>query len=224
MSTEKTRAKKAVSPKPSAKKKTGAVAVTRKDNVKKIPFTNNPIPSLSCYGFADELPIEAYLFCKDDNNNAFFHGFRQFADGVLDSAILEDCNFTSYKARRLPQSKNVIMTQGTYWRYVIVRHVPAGSSTPESRKQGLSTLKDFLMSTANSKFPIPNIATMNCTDESNPLSLDSFFVDIDIVDFIKKEFDDEDLNIGFYSNFPTLAHKLWSGFNYPDFARDLGFP
>ena len=192
--------------------------------MKKIPFSNNPIPSLSCYGFADELPIEAYLFCKDDNTDAFFHGYKQFANGELDSAILEDCNFTSYKARRLPQSKNVVMMQGTYWRYVIVRHVPAGISTPESREQGLSNLKDFLMSSANSKFPIPNIVTMDCTDESNPLSLDSFFVDNDIVDFIKTEFDDEDLNKDFYSKFPVLAHKLWSGPNYPDFARDIGFP
>lgn len=224
MTPDKAVAKKAVSPVSSPKKKQGKGAVTRKDNAKKVPFVNNPIPSLTCYGFSDELPIEAYLFCKDDNTDAFYHGFKQFADGELDSEYLERINFTSYKARRRPQSNNVIMMQGTYRRYVLVRHVPAGISTPESRTKGLDTLREFLMSTANSKFPITNINTLDCTDKNNPLALDSFFLDDDIVDLIKTEFDAEDLNKEFYSKFPVLARILWSGPNYPDFARDIGFP
>lgn len=216
--------KKAVSPSASPKKKKGAATVTRKDNAKKSPIKYNPIPSLSCYGFADELPIEAYIFCKDDTTDAFYNGFKKFADGEIDSAILEECNFTSYKPRRLPQSKNVIMMQGAFWRYVIVRHVPGGISTPESRAEGLSKLKEFLMSTANTKYPITEITTADCTDVDNPLALDHFFLDVDIVEFIQTEFDESDLNGEFYARFPALARKLWSGSNYPAFARDLGFP
>ena len=218
------KSKKAVTPTSSPKKKRDAVTVTRKDNVKKSPIRYNPVPSLSCYAFADELPIEAYLFCRDDKTDAFYNGFKKFADGELDSAILEDCNFTSYNARRLPQSKNIIMLQGTFWRHVIVRHVPGGISTPESREEGLRKLKEFLMSTANSKYPITDVTTADCTDSDNPLALDHFFLDVDIIDFIHTEFDESDLNREFYSRFPELALKLWSGPNYPEFARDLGFP
>jgi len=216
--------KKAVSPNASPKKKKGAV-VTRKDNAKKkSPIRNNPVPSLSCYAFTDDLPIEAYLFCKDDKTDAFSNGIKRFVDGELDSAILEDCNFTSYKARRVPQSKNEIMMQGTFWRRVIVRHLKEGVSTPESRAEGLSKLREFLMSAENSKFPITEITTKDCTDKDNPLALDHFFLDGDIVDFITTEFDESDLNEEFYSRFPALARTLWSGPNYPEFARDIGFP
>lgn len=218
-----TTVRKASIPSSSPKKKGGKI-VTRKDNVKAI--STKQLPTLTCYGFAEELPIEAYIFCKDDNHDAFCNGFKCFADGKIESEALSQANFTCYKPRRVPQSKNEIMKQGTtsYWRIVMVRHVPDGTSTKESRVDGLRILKTFLMSTSNTDFPPTDITTMDCTNVEDKHSLDSFFIDKDIVEIIKNEFDEEDMNKEFFMKYSTFAKKLWSGPHYNDFARELGFP
>jgi hypothetical protein len=208
----------------SSPRKKGGKISTRKDNVKGANTTQ--VPTLSCYGFAEELPVEAYLFCRDDNNDGFANGFKLFTEGRIDSDILTEANFTSFKIRRVPQSDNAIMKNSTnsYWRVVIVRHVPGGKSSSESRAEGLSVLKVFLMSKDNTEYPVADIKTIDCTKEDDPHSLDSFFMDKDIVDIIKKELHEDDLDKHFYSKFETFARKLWSGSNYPEFARDIGFP
>jgi hypothetical protein len=208
----------------SSPRKKGGHISTRKDNVKRMATAQ--LPTLSCYGFTEELPIEAYLFCRDDNNDGFFNGYKLYTEGKIDSESLSAANFTSCKIRRVPQSNNVIMKNAAnaYWRMVIVRHVPSGKSTSESRAQGLNVLKDFLMSNKNTDYPVGDIKTIDCTKEADPHSLNSFFVDNDIVDIIKKELHEDDLDSNFFSKFDTFARKLWSGPNYPDFARDIGFP
>jgi hypothetical protein len=208
----------------SSPRKKGGKIPTRKDNVKSV--AQLLVPTLSCYGFADEFPIEAYLYCRDDNNDAFCNGYKLFAEGKIDSDALSGANFTSFKIRRMPQSNNEIMKQGTtsYWRIVIVRYVLGGNSTAESRAEGLKVLKEFLMSKDNSEYPVADIKTLDCTKVDDPHSLDSFFMDKDIVDIVKKELHEDDLDKSFYLKFETFARKLWSGPNYPDFARDIGFP
>lgn len=208
----------------SSPRKKGGTIPTRKDNIKTVKQLQ--ANTLSCFAFAEEFPIEAYLYCKDDNNDAFCNGYKLFTEGKIDSDELSLANFTTFKVRRVPQSNNEIMKQGTtvYWRNVIVRYVPTGKSTVESRAEGLKVLKEFLMSKENSVYPIDDIKTMDCTKEDNPHSLDSFFLDKDIVEFVKKEVHDEDLNKTFFSKYELFARKIWSGTYYPDFARDIGFP
>ena len=92
-----------VIPNSSLEKKKGVVAV--KHNARHWPASIEPIPCLLCYGCADDLPIESYLFWKDDRNDIFFDRFRRFADGTIVSAVFEDHNYTSSKARRIHQSK-----------------------------------------------------------------------------------------------------------------------
>jgi hypothetical protein len=213
------------SPPKSPRKKIGKIP-TRKDNVK----ANGPKdPVLKCYGFPFDLPIEAYLFCKDvfDTHDGFLNGFKLFLDGKLDCDALTEANFTAYKGRRVPHSAtNEIMLNGTtkYWRVVMLRYVPERISTPETRAHGLQVLKTFLNSTQNTNFPVPNIITMDNTKEEDPDSLDTFFLDNDIEDIIREAFEEDDLNQDFYATYPILAEKLWSGPPYPEYARSLGYP
>jgi hypothetical protein len=213
------------SPPKSPRKKIGKIP-TRKDNVK----ANGPKdPVLKCYGFPFDLPIEAYLFCKDvfDTHDGFLNGFKQFVDGKCECDALTEANFTAYKGRRVPHSAtNEIMLNGTtkYWRVVMLRYVPERISTPETRAHGLQVLKTFLNSTQNTNFPVPNIITMDNTKEEDPDSLDTFFLDNDIEDIIREAFEEDDLNQDFYATYPILAEKLWSGPPYPEYARSLGYP
>lgn len=208
----------------SSPRKKGGKIPTRKDNVKM--GGQMQVPTLTCYGFSSEFPIEAYLYCKDDNNDGFCNGYKLFAEGKIDSDALSGANFTSFKIRRVPQSNNEIMKQGTtsYWRIVIVRYVLDGKSTTDTRAEGLKVLKNFLMSKDNSEFAVADIKTLDCTKEDDPHSLDSFFMDKDIVDIVKKELHKDDLDKNFYSKFGEFARKIWSGNNYPDFAREIGYP
>ena len=106
----------------------------------------------------------------------------------------------------------------------MLRWVPGELSTKQSRAHGLAVLSKFLNGTDNTKYPGPAIPTLDCTNESDPHALDMFFLDKDIVDIIQRVFDESDLNKDFYSTYKSLALKLWSGENYPEYARGLGFP
>lgn len=220
--TKKSPSDSAKSPPKSPRKKIGKIP-TRKSNVK-TNGTKNPV--LTCYGFGPELPIEAYLYSKDDTQDGYMNGFKLFVDGREDSDTLTEANFTAYMGRRVPQSANVVMHNGatTFWRIVMLRYVPDRVSTSETRAHGLQVLKTFLNSTLNTKYPVADIITIDGTHEEDPHSLDTFFMDNDIVDIIKEAFDEQELNKEFYANYQSLALKLWSGPNYPDYARSLGYP
>ena len=107
---------------------------------------------------------------------------------------------------------------------MIVRYVPEGVSTAETRCKGLSELSSFLMSTQFSKHPPKSITTIDGTNELDLHSLDTFFMDSDIVEIVTTTIAEDDLNGEFYKKFPQFALKMWSGKFYPDFARNLGFP
>ena len=111
-----------------------------------------------------------------------------------------------------------------YPRCLFIRYLRQGISTPETRAEGLEVLSAFLRDRNYSKYPTAAITTMDITNMENPQSLDQFFMDNDIVEFITTEFDADDLTTDFFIQFPVLASQLWAGQNYPDFARSLGFP
>lgn len=112
-----------------------------------------------------------------------------------------------------------------YYRNVLLRYVPTVTSTKETRAHGLQAAENFLKSGKNTGFPsMVSIPTMDCTNESDSHSLDSFFLDNDIENIIRNVFEESELNKSFYTKYNTVALKLWSGKYYSDFARQLGFP
>jgi hypothetical protein len=183
-------------------------------------------PSLTCYSFGDNFSFEAYLFCKDDNNDSFTNGYKRFVDGVVQCDDLTEANFVAYKHRRKPNTNNdILLDSNNYWRKIFLRYVPGGRSTPGSRSEGLLVLKTFLLDRRYSEYPPSDILTMDCTNEEDPHPLDMFFLDQDIIDMLKVDVDEEDLTSQFYSTYPDFARKIWSGAYYPDYARtQLGFP
>ena len=117
------------------------------------------------------------------------------------------------------------MDSHNYPRCLFVRYLQEDeTSTPTTRAQGLAVLSAFFMDPNNSRYPPAAITTTDITNDENPPSLDQFFMDNDIIQFIQTDLDPNDLTNEFFVRFPVLAHQLWAGQNYPDYARSLGFP
>ena len=85
-------------------------------------------------------------------------------------------------------------------------------------------LKEFLMNPQFCDYPPHEITTIDATDPENVPSLDDFFLDNDIKDFMEEDVEALNLNANFYENFPEFAVKCWGGSNYSQWARSLGFP
>jgi hypothetical protein len=99
-----------------------------------------------------------------------------------------------------------------------------GVSTPASREEGLKILKKCFLSPVFTKFPPEDIETNDDTDVDNPKALDMFLQDHDIVEILKENVDENDLDENFYGKFNECAKRAWSGTHYPTFARSIGFP
>jgi hypothetical protein len=192
-----------------------------------IARSNNP--TLTVYAFANDIPIEAVTYCKDDHDDGYTHPLKQFLDHKLDilTPALIQADFSSYRVRRVPQSNNVEMLDSShkYKRYLFVRYVPGGGgSTPATRAEALEVLAAFFKDSNYFKYPPAHITTIDGTNVDNPHSLDQFFMDDDIIEFLRTEFAEDHLNGNFFANYPILSRKLWAGQNYPEFARSIGFP
>lgn len=210
---------------PSPKRKPGGRPTADDTRKKGKSSTTINVPTLTCYGFASELPIEGYIYSINDSTDAFANGFKKFVNGELESAELTSANFSAFHKRRVPRTENTVMLDGKrFFRYILFRYVPGGVSTPETRFEGLAVLKTFFLSTQNGNFPPTNINVVDGTDVNNPPALDMFFCDKEIRSIMEEEFLPEELNKDFYSRYTAFACKLWSGEPYPDFARMLGFP
>ncbi len=188
-------------------------------------------PHLEVYGFHPIFGIEAYFYIRDNHNDGDVNAVKQFCalDDPNHKTIISDelskANFTFVLVRRKPNTDNEIMDDDrNFHRNIIVRHVPDGESTKETRQHGLDVLETFLKSPQNTLNKIINIPTIDCTNESDPHSLDTFFLDNDIETIVRYVIDESELNKDFYSKYNELALKICSGKHYSTFARQLGFP
>jgi hypothetical protein len=196
-------------------------------------FITSRNPSLLCYGFGEQFSLEAYLFVKDENNDSFTNGFTKYASKKeIVVPALESAGFVRICNRRIPHCKQdkdhsfLKNTDGGFPRKVMIRLIPNKEdpiSTPETRAEGLQVLKAFLMSDQNTAYPPDDILTYDCTNEADPDSLDTFFLDDEIIAIVKQDVEDHQQST-IYSDFPDFARKIWSGNNYPEKAKQFGFP
>ena len=192
---------------------------------RKITDEHNAGPRLEVYAFDPNLPIEAYLYIKDEHNDGFMVGIMKFCTTeTLNSEELKKANFTSYLSRRLPNTNQTMNSSKKFPRAVVLRYVPTRLSTKKTRQNGLQVLSKFLNSDQNTRYIGHDIPIIDKTNEADPHALDSFFLDDDIESIIRNVFDEDELNQDFYTKYNKLALKLWSGKLYSDFARQLGFP
>jgi hypothetical protein len=189
--------------------------------------------TLTAIGIDGILNTEIVLFTKGAHEDAFLNDYKKYTEGTKQGEptgieqcnLLEKANFTALKPRRDPATKNDVMRgPKNFWRKVIVRHTHGGVSTPETRAEGLAVLKQCFLSGEFTNFPPDTIDTIDATDEHHPQALDMFLLDMDIVQIVREHVDQADLNKNFYEKYTDFAKTMWSGTNYPDFARGLGFP
>ena len=204
---------------PSPKKKSGKKPSGK--DVKKKPRT---VPQLIVTSFISEFPFEAYMFWADESND-HYSGFKNFANGDAPLPQLDDLGFADIKFRRRPGTRNEIYaneTKGNFWRIILMRYLQQ-PSTAESRAEGLEAVRQFLMSTASSKWPPKEIVTKDITNVAAPHSLDMFYLDADIEKFMKTYLDEEQFTAEFFATYEDFAKKCWSGPHDSSFAKDLGF-
>ena len=215
---------------PGKSKKPASAASPKKKSGKRtslnVPTYRKPVPILTAFAFHPDLSLEGYTYTRDDNNDAYTHEYKLVVTNKKTCEYLTNANFISFGDRRDPDSMNeaLINERDNFRRCVLCRFIPEGVSTTSTRAEGLEILKRFFMDPAYAKFPPSDIITLDGTIENDPHPLDAFFLDDMIKIIITREFDDEELNSKFYSKYPKLAKKLWSGTFYSTFAMDLGFP
>jgi hypothetical protein len=168
---------------------------------------------------------EIYSYTNGPNDDGFLKMISDYMQGTMKCDDLDDTGFTSLANRRVPGSENTIMlSRKGFWRKVIVRHPIDGESTPETRQEGLKILKKCFLSPVFTKYPPADIETNDDTDIDNPKPLDMFLQDHDIIDILKEQVDEDDLDVTFYSKFTQCAKNAWSTTHYPAYARSIGFP
>jgi hypothetical protein len=192
---------------------------TLKEKLKK---SSGSAPTLTMYA-NPAINTEIVLYTKG-KNDGFLATYKRYTEGRLDSSAMDAANFTGCLTRRKAGTDNGIMLdERGFWRQLITRHV--SESTPDSRAEGLAVLKACFLTREFSQFPPDNIETIDATDEEAPHALDMFLMDADIIKIINEQVNNNDLNMEFYSKFTVFAKTLWSGSNYPAFAKEtLGFP
>ena len=183
------------------------------------------VPELHVVAFRKEFTMEAYMFCMNDGND-HYNGFRKYANGESTYVRLDELGFGDVKYRRYPGTRSQIYTNdgnNNFWRVIFMRYLEEPSTTA-SHTEGLNAVKEFLMSTASSKWPPKEIATKDITNEADPHPLDAFFLDTDIEKFMKSYLDEDQFGEQFYETYGNFAQKCWSGPHDSKFANELGFP
>ena len=177
-----------------------------------------------------KLATEIYtLTNENDSDDGFVGSVAKYLDGEngdVTHVEFDSAGFHHYCQRRVPNSPNEVMLGCTngFRRVIVVRFLPMGESTPDTRREGLRILRSFLTDPRFHQTIPPMIDTRDLTNESHLPSLDEYFMDDEIWDLLQNDFGREYLNADFYKNFEKLAKKFWQYKYVPEFARSLGFP
>jgi len=170
---------------------------------------------LSVVGFERSCPYEAYAFTKENGENVkdgyHFH-IRQKIDRGEDITGLTEAGFVMYFNKRMSKSRDERLLGSDDWgRYLFVRHLPGNApSTAETRQEGLNMMAAYLMNPANSRYPPLSIEKVDQTNASDPVSMDTLLLDIDIVHLMGRLFDEDILTDRFAVEFAEYASAFFS--------------
>ena len=187
-------------------------------------------PFARVYSFGEEFTFELYIIENDSENDGYVKGLVDYIEKTEDKPdsnhpLFDECNFYARAHRRIPQSDNQYLRgiKKDFWRSAFLRYPKQGESTPETRQQGLIAISSFVKDPRYSKFPVKDITTVDMTDNEHLPSLDTFLLDEDIKKVVEQDIDEDELNENFVTNYPAFAKRIYSGNNYSDWARTLGF-
>ena len=169
------------------------------------------------YGFGNDLPYEAYMYTKGGTDDGYMNSYRKYIDeDDYPVDFLSNAGFFAYFNRRESKEGNAILhnPQG-FFRLVMMRSIPGGNpSTKSTRASGLKLLKHFFGDKAYMTYP-QDVNTVDSTDDENPVSMDNFLLNHDILALMERALDDDVLNEDFYANYPDLANAFFSGNSIP---------
>lgn len=183
-------------------------------------MSKKPRFTLSVIAFHPEMPLEAYFFRRSDERDGYTLSYRKAVDGDIQIQMLEDNGFIQYFNRRVNAENNTTMMGSDDWAcHVLMRWVPGQNpSTPHTRRDGLRLLRGFFMSSEYSKYPPHDIVTVDLTDPENPVSMDQFILDENIMTLIPMLFPPETANTSFAREYPDVARVFFSGDSFPSDA------
>jgi len=213
--------------------------------------THSPAVILACAGPIG-LGMEFYIIAaSEDDTNDFFNCesiacYLMLANEELTAVVstgqrhprLDHGGFTRMYCRRVPNSQNRAMHQTRghhpYWRKILGRNISIvydgnpGNSSIETRRDGLEILRDFYADINwNPNQPDDGWITEDITGETPymMLPLCRSLMDSDIDEILHMQYNNEVLNIDFFSMYTDFALMLWNTIFYsiPQVAIDLGY-
>ena len=185
-------------------------------------LSKRPRFSLTVWGFPP-LCIEAYAYRKGTDRDGYGNHYRKCVDGDEECKELDDAGFSQYFTRRISKLQNVPLVGADEWAcFIYVRWVPGmNPSTAQTREEGLSFFRKYLMDPRYSRYPPNDILTMDLTNVNEPLGMDNFFLDEHILLFIKDLFQPSIANEDFFRDHNNIAKLFFSSAPYPPEAPFL---
>ena len=177
---------------------------------------------LSCWGFPP-LCIEAYVYRKGTDRDGYGNHYRKCVDGDEQCKELDEAGFAQYFTRRISKEQNIPLVGADEWAcFVYVRWVPGmNPSTTQTRVEGLSFFRKYLMDNRYSRYPPNDIMTMDLTDVVQPRGMDHLFLDEHIMLFIKDLFQPSIANERFFTEHNVIAKLFFGSAPYPPEATML---
>ena len=175
--------------------------------------------------------IECYDYSKivaDAVSEGYTIPFRHCMEPQQDDhhiPFLIEAGFFAAVFQRANLHINNRLTGGDNWpRYWMLRLVPGDNpSTPETRREGTEILKALFLDLRYTQYPPKSIACADITN-AEPMAMQNFFLDRDILRLIRHCVGEDDYNPRFFSEFPDHARVIFPGPTYPaDAVVQLGF-
>ena len=178
-------------------------------------------PEIVAFAPHPSFHFEAYIYQHNPTNDGHTAAVQKFGKGELEYDTLTEAGFTTHKFRRQPgRSNQIAKNEGNgFWRIIFLREIE--ESTTETRRKGKDCLEAFLVDPRNTRYPQDSI---EYSDLGGGIPLDSFFLDDDIKEMLKENFEESDLDETFYTKFPEFARICWDSDHNCDFADSLGIP
>lgn len=175
--------------------------------------------------------VEAFEYSKVTNgqrSEAYSIPFRRLMDSEDETdcnAQIEEGGFFASLYQRMNITENSRSNGIDNWpRYWLLRSVPGNNpSTSQSRNEGAEILKAFFMDPRQTQYPPKQIDIVDITS-TDPVSMQHFFLDGDVIRILEHVIDEEFFNVSFAHSFPELADIAFSGPIFPtESIIQLGF-
>eukprot|EP00978_Attheya_sp_CCMP212_P034933 scaffold149423_cov60-Attheya_sp.AAC.1 len=172
---------------------------------------------------------EIITLLKEADTDAYMLNIK--SDVVNEAAYIAELEISDCVPRRVSKEEHIVaLSRGTnYWGSVIIR-VPSEVSTPESRFAACERLAAYMTTHPTNTYRTayhvhPDTFDLTPDDSDDRPALDSYLMDSDIVDHVKRFLELPTVETDWASQNAPIAHHYFSGPVYPLIAcTQLGYP